>query len=145
MAASSTDSDTEDEQGLIEYYFSTGYQYKTIVDFLSKRHGIDISQRKLRNRLKQYDLCRRTPDFDINDIRRVVQDKLNGPGNLGGYRSMWHALRTEGHQVPRRIVQQLMRDLNPERCEIRRAKRLPRRTYCVLDPISAGIGTGTIS
>ena len=88
MAASSTDSDTEDEQGLIEYYFSRGYQYKSIIDFLSKRHAIDISERTLRNRLKQFDLRRRSPEFDMNEIRRVVLDKLNGPGNMGGYRSM---------------------------------------------------------
>ena len=134
MAASSTDSDTEDEQGLIEYYFSRGYQYKSIIDFLSKRHAIDISERTLRNRLKQYGLRRRSPEFDMNEIRRVVLDKLNGPGNMGGYRSMWHALRTEGHQVPRRIIEQLMRELDPDGCEVRRAKRLRRRTYRVPGP-----------
>ena len=47
---------------------------------------------------------------------------------------MGHALRTEGHQVPRRIVEQLMRELDPEGCEIRRAKRLRRRTYRVPGP-----------
>lgn len=139
MAASSSfissESDSEnDEQDLIEYYFSRGFQYTTIVDFLSKKHGIEISERTLRNRLKEYGLRRRTPNFDIDEIRRVIQRKLNGPGNMGGYRSMWHALRTEGHKVPRRIVEELMRELDPEGCETRRAKRLRRRTYRVPGP-----------
>ena len=64
----------------------------------------------------------------MNDIRRVVLDKLNGPGNMGGYRAMWHALRREGHQVPRRIIEQLMRELDPDGCEVSCAKRLRRRT-----------------
>ena len=79
-------------------------------------------------------LRRRTPNFDIDEIRRVIQRKLNGPGNMGGYRSMWHALRTEGHQVPRRIVEELTRELDPEGCETRCAKRLRRRTYRVPGP-----------
>ena len=72
IAANSTDLDTEDEQGLIEYYFSRGYQYKSIIDFLSKRHAIDISERTLRNHLKQYGLRRRSPEFDMNEIHCVV-------------------------------------------------------------------------
>ena len=47
---------------------------------------------------------------------------------------MWHALRTEGHQVPRSVVEELMRELDPVGCETRRAKRLRRRTYRVPGP-----------
>ncbi len=53
---------------------------------------------------------------------------------MGGYRSMWHALRSSGHQVPRNVVERLMRELDPEGCQIRRAKRLRRRTYRVPGP-----------
>ena len=98
----SSDTYTEDEQSLIEYYFSRGFQYKSIIDFLQKRHGIVISERTLRNRLNEYGLRRRSPNFDINNVRQVMHDLLNGPGNMGGYRSMWHALRTQGHRKPKR-------------------------------------------
>ena len=54
--SSDTDSDEDTEQSLIEYYFSRGFQYKSIVDFLKKRHGIVISERTLRNRLNEYGL-----------------------------------------------------------------------------------------
>ena len=48
--SSDTDSDEDTEQSLIEYYFSREFQYKSIVDFLKKMHGIGISERTLRNR-----------------------------------------------------------------------------------------------
>ena len=82
--SSDTDSDEDTEQSLIEYYFSRGFQYKSIVDFLKKRHGIVISERTLRNRLNEYGLRRRSPSFDINDVRRAMHELLNGPGNMGG-------------------------------------------------------------
>ena len=124
--SSDTDSDEDTEQSLIECYFSRGFQYKSIVDFLKNRHGIVISERTLRNRLNEYGLRRRSPSSDINDVRKAMHELLNGPGNMGGYRSMWHALRTQGLQVPRRMVEQLVRELDPEGCQSRRAKRLRR-------------------
>ena len=59
--SSDTDSDEDTEQSLIECYFSRGFQYKNIVDFLKKKkkmHGIAISERTLRNRLNEYGLRR---------------------------------------------------------------------------------------
>jgi len=132
MASSSNFED--EERSLIEYYFSRGFQYNSIVSFLSKEHGINISERTLRNRLQEYGLRRRSPMFDINDVRQRIQAKLNGPGCMGGYRSVWHALRMEGCQVPRRVVEQIIREVDPEGCEIRRTKRLRRRTYRVPGP-----------
>ena len=41
---SSSDSE-DDEESLIKYYFTRGFQYDAIVDFLSKRHGVHMSER----------------------------------------------------------------------------------------------------
>ena len=131
---SNASSDSEDEREIIEYYFVRGFQYNTIIDFLSKRHGISMSERTLRSRLNVYGLRRRSPDYNLDEIRGLIQEKLQGPACMGGYRSMWHALRISGHQVPRNVVEQLMRELDPEGCEIRKARRLRRRTYRVPGP-----------
>ena len=40
-----------------------------------------------------------------------------------------HALHFEGIPVPRCIVAQLLKELDPEGCQLRRAKRLRRRSY----------------
>ena len=90
-----------------------------------------ISERTLRNRLNEYGFRRRSPSFDINDVRRAMHEVLNGPGDMRGYRSMWHALRTQGLQVPRRVAEHLMRELDPKGCQPRRAKRLGRRSIFV--------------
>ena len=130
---SSSDSE-DDEESLIKYYFTRGFQYDAIVDFLSKRHGVHMSERTLRSRLRSYGLKRRQPHYNIDEIRELIQEKLRGPACMGGYRSIWHALRISGYQVPRRVVEKLMRELDPEGIEIRRSRRLRRRTYRVPGP-----------
>ena len=134
LSDSDSDSDEVTEQSLIKYYFSRGFQYKSIIDFLQKRHGIVISEWTLWKRLNENGLRRRSPSYDINDVRRAMQELLNDPGNVGGYRSMWYALRMQGLQVPRHVVEQQLRELDPKGCQSRRAKRLQRRTYRVPGP-----------
>ena len=34
-----------DEECLVKYYFTRGFQYDAIVDFLSKRHGLHTQQK----------------------------------------------------------------------------------------------------
>lgn len=56
-------------------------------------------------------------------------NELKGPGYQGGYRSMWHTLRLKNIQVPRHLVAELMREMDPEGCEQRKAKILERGSY----------------
>ena len=63
-----------------------------------------MSERTLRSRLRSYGLKRRQPDYNIDEIRELIQEKLRGPACMGGYRSIWHALRISGYQVPRRVL-----------------------------------------
>ena len=42
---------------------------------------------------------------------------------------MWHTLRREGYAIPRRVVQTLLKEMDPEGCEMRRRHRLQRRVY----------------
>lgn len=48
---------------------------------------------------------------------------------MGGYRSIWHTLQLEWVQVPRDVVERVVRELDPEGCEERKAKRLKRRKF----------------
>lgn len=120
---------TDEEKNIIEYYFRRGFEYKTILDFLSKYHGVNICMRTLKYRLKKYGLSRQSSSYNIEEVRQRIIQELDGPACMGGYRSIWHSLQMEGFQVPRRIVEELMRELDPEGCELRRAKRLKRRRY----------------
>ena len=74
-------------------------------------------------------LKRRNIAYDINSVRDRIQDEIDGPGCSGGYRAVWHTLRLKGMQVPRKVVEDKLNELEPEGCEERRAKYLRRRQY----------------
>ena len=85
---------------LLRYYFQKGFSYKNILLFLSKYHDTEMSMRSLQQRLHGMGLKR------INI-----------------------SLRLKGIQVPRRVVEELCRELDPVGCHERKAHRLQRRQY----------------
>lgn len=119
----------DDEEGLIRYYFYRGFEYKEIVLFLSKTHGIHMSISTFKRRVKRYGLRRHLPGYNIDEARASIQSIINGPGCLQGYRSVWHTLQLRGTRIPRIVVQELLRELDPEGTELRKAHRLRRRRY----------------
>lgn len=114
---------------LITHYFRQGFTYQKILLFLSKYHGIVISLRTLSTKLRLLGLRRNNNDYDLNLIRHRVQEEVAGPGCSGGYRAVWHTLQMEGKQVPRETVRLLLKEIDPEGVETRKAKSLRRRTY----------------
>jgi hypothetical protein len=118
-----------DEESLIKYYFYKGFEYNNIIGFLSTYHNIDMSRRTLERRLQQYGLRRKNPDYDIELVTDEVRRILDGPGCIPGYRHVWHTLKLKGYQVPRIIVELLVRELDPEGCEMRKQHKLKRRVY----------------
>lgn len=113
----------------LKYYFSQGYEYDVIVEFLSRFHGVTMCLRTLKNRLKMLGLGRKSTVFDEDQIRARIRQEIDGPGCMAGYRSMWHTLRCEGYMIPRHKVESILRELDPDGCEERRAHRLKRRAY----------------
>jgi hypothetical protein len=103
----------EEEQEAIESYFLAGYEYETILCFLSKYHGINHSMSTLKRRLREYGLKRKNAvDIDDNDIVEAIQQELQGPSCVSGYRSMWHTLQLKyGLYVPRDKVQRILKSL----------------------------------
>ncbi len=126
------ESENETESNIdskIAYYFRSGFEYKEILSFLSKFHGSKMSMSTLKRRLKNLRLQRRKPNFDIQYFRRAVQALADGAGSSRGYRSIWHSLKRDGISVPRDVVQQLLKEIDPEASESRKTGRLKRRTY----------------
>ena len=37
----------------------------------------------------------------------------DGPDGISGYRHVWHSLQLKGHQVPRQVVETLLREMDP--------------------------------
>ena len=115
------------ETQALKYYFKQGYEYKVIIDFFAKFHGISMCLSTLRNRLKRLGLSRKSVISNDNEVRARILQEINGPGSMYGYRSIWHTLCWEGYMLPRKKVEELLRELDPDGCETRRAHRLRRR------------------
>eukprot|EP00112_Aurelia_sp_Birch-Aquarium-sp1_P014494 Seg3133.2 transcript_id=Seg3133.2/GoldUCD/mRNA.D3Y31 product="hypothetical protein" protein_id=Seg3133.2/GoldUCD/D3Y31 len=126
---SSCGANIDKESVVIRYYFKAGYKYDVILAFLGKYHQIKISMRTLKKRLKSLGLGRRSQNFDANDVTLRVQQELDGPGRLRGYRSVWHSLRMDGLSVPRNVVANILREEDPDGCAERSRRRLKRRVY----------------
>ena len=87
-------------------------------------------------------LKRRLREFGLERYNQY-QNFNNGAGCMRGYRSMWHTLCIR-HVIiiPRRLVQILMRELNPGGCEVRHRRKLRQRRHV---PVSHGASMVTIS
>ena len=122
------------EEVFIRHYFKFGNHYEAILFFLGKFHDIRIGLRTLKYQLKSFGLTRKSTPFDEVIVRAQIQDELDGPGCLSGYRSMWHTLQIKGIVVPRNDVARVLKELDPEGCQNRQAKRLKRRAYVTDGP-----------
>lgn len=91
----------------------------------------------LKRRIKSYGLSRRNPDYDEQMVRDAIRDMIDGPACLWGYRSVWHGLQLQGLRVPRTLVQQLLKEIDPHGSSVRKAHRLKRRTYRNMGPTYA--------
>ena len=90
----------------MRYYFSKNYDYQTILLFLEREHGVNISKRSLLNRLKEYGLRGRERDVDEDIIKEYLNREVDCSGSLLGYRAMWRKLHSKhGINVPRSTVQ----------------------------------------
>lgn len=121
------------EKSLIEYYFHKGFTNKQIVLMLQKHHDITMHERTLKRRLQGYGLKRRQElDNDLLEHARAMisRELHHGPGQLHGYRAMWHILRLRYHlHVPRSFVATVLREIDPAGVEERKRRSFQRRTY----------------
>ena len=88
-----------------------------------------MSVRTLENRFSSLGLRQKDAEFNEGEVRQRIQQEIDGPGCLSGYRSMWNTLRREGYAIPRHLVQRLLKEMDPDGCEMRRRHRLQRRAY----------------
>ena len=86
-----------------------------------------MSSKTVCYRLKQFGLSRRHAPEEIDEERvaHLIRQELNGDGCLLGYRAMWRLIRRKYHvKVPRRVVQKLLREIDPEGSNERRLHHL---------------------
>ena len=109
----------------MKYYFQGGFNYQ-ILSFLSERHQHTLSYSTLLWRLKKYGLRRRgvTDQEEFDDtfckVQRRMAELLNGSCSSVGYRTIWHVLEIEGLRIPRAIIQDLLKEMDPVGTELRK-------------------------
>ena len=121
----------KDMDDVIKPYFHRGYPYSAIVGLLEKR-GLHMCVRTLKRRLRSLGLKRKgnARIIDDSEIRSVIREEMRGPGSLLVYTSLWHALRLRHHiHVPRNLVANIMKKIDPVGVEERKSRRLKRRTF----------------
>ena len=126
--------DGRDETELITRYFNQGFEYREICALLSRRHGVNMSERTLRRRLALLGLTRCNRQYNMDVVRNTLLSLRDGPESSRGYHAMWHHLQMKGVHVPRTVVENLMREIDPKGVEVRRAHRLRRRVYANAGP-----------
>ena len=122
----------------ITNYFNQGYNNYEILAFLSLIHGVVISLRTLKRRLKQLRLKRpsRRNESSLEDIVSAILSEMGGSvGSFVGYREMTRRLRMRHNLIVRRdTIMRALRVIDPEGVETRKRRRLKRRVYSTPGP-----------
>lgn len=120
---------------LIEKYFNLGLRASEILAFLSNVHGIRLSLRQLKRILRSSGCRRRNAASDFDNVVQIMEVELRGSSSLLGYRSMHQRLTNDyGLVVPRNVVRQILKILDPEGVQARSRHRLRRRLYSAKGP-----------
>ena len=122
-------SPNDTEQGLITTYYKSGYSHKTIIQFMTEKHNINLSLTTLKRRIRSYGLSR-LQNVDDNTLSGIVQNEVNGSSSNFGYRSMWGLLKSKyGIDCTRDKVMTTLRCLDPDGTKQRKSRVLKRRRY----------------
>ena len=97
----------------------------------------------LANRLKYFGIKYIDHETSVEDVYTAVCTEVNGPGSKLGYRAMTQKVR-EIHnlKVPRDIVYEVMKDVDPEGLETRRSvgqKKKRARNKRFASPVSKNV------
>ncbi|KAK5648007.1 hypothetical protein RI129_002899 [Pyrocoelia pectoralis] len=119
---------------LVKKYFMLGLQHNEILLFLKLIHGIKLSLRTLKRIVSKLNLHRRMNFSNIEDIVKFLEERINGSGQMHGYRWMHLKCIQHGFVVTQDIVRELLNILDPDGVALRKRKRLRRRRYHTKGP-----------
>ena len=93
-------------------------------------HAIEISTRTLHYRLREYGLSRQNAVSDDREIYQAIQQELDGPGCMRGYRATRHCLQLDyGIPATRSKVESILRQVDLEGAAMRKAHAVRIRMY----------------
>ena len=119
---------------LARLYYDMGLLYKDIVYAMFSIHNVVLSERHLKRILKQLGLGRRKGYTPAVDLVNVIEKEIKGSGQLHGYRWMTQKCKSMGYHCRKEDVRTIIGLLDPVGNDIRRRRRLKRRTYVSKGP-----------
>lgn len=110
-------------------YVQQNLQKNEILDFVkSKYTQYAWSCRSLSRRLQYFDIKFTDYDVDVETVETAVRKEMEGPGRLLGYRALHKKVREiHGLNVPRRLVYDVMYEVNPQGLKNRGGVGEPKR------------------
>eukprot|EP00794_Sanderia_malayensis_P007664 gene7664-8500_t len=113
----------------LERYVRENLRRKEILDFVSRDYPVYLwSLGTLARRLNFFGIKYIDRTIPVENVIDAVQEELQGPGRLLGYRAMHQKLRTtQNIKVPRHLVCNVIADLDPEGVERRCVKNKARK------------------
>ena len=97
----------------LKNYFTAGFSYKEICNFLFRFHSIKITIRHLNRLLRQCNFQGRGNDSDINTLIKFIQDELKGFGLCFGYRYILQKLHSSGLTADNETIRVKLKSLDP--------------------------------
>ncbi|XP_035985476.1 uncharacterized protein LOC118558974 [Fundulus heteroclitus] len=118
-----------DLDDLVSLYFRLSFTNKEILGMLAHSHQTIISVRTLKRICKRLGLFRRKNQSNLEEVLAFVQQEIMTNGQMQGYR--WLHLRAvqKGFVVSQDTVRRIIKLVDPQGVELRRARRLRRRQY----------------
>ena len=126
---------SSDEKDVLTYYFYAGYTYEAITRFLSKYYDVSMSIRTLKRCFSKYGLKKKDRTLSNDVISQLIQREIQGPHIMRGYRGIWRLLKTSYNiSITRDSVMKFLKEIDPVRSEMWRARTLRRRKYISSGP-----------
>ena len=122
---------------LLSDYFTKGFTYQEIQDFLCVYHQQTISFSTIKRYMKKLNLFRRPVERSWTDDTILLvgaREELSGSGSSIGYRRVWALLPGKGLKVQRENVRQAILQYDPDGVSRRKWRNLRRKKYFSAGP-----------
>ena len=119
---------------VLKNYFTAGFSYEEICNFLFRFHRIKITIRHLNLWLRQCNLQRRVNHSNINTVIKFIQDELKGSSSCFGYLYMLQKSRSSGLTDDKETVRLILNSLDPAGVDKRKRQKLTNREYLSFGP-----------
>ena len=118
----------------LKNYFTTGFSYKEICNFLFCFHRIKIAIRHLNRLLRHCNLQRRGNHSNINTVIKFIQDKLKSSNSCFGYRYILQKLCSSRLTADKETLRLILKSPDPVGADKRKRQKLARSEYHSFGP-----------